>query len=1693
VVNGGSLDLNGNSQLVGTVSNNNTVGNTGGKVTNSSGTTANFISSSGSGSSNSTYGGIIDGNLNFYKTGSNAAGTLTLTGANTYTGSTNVQGAGLILKDSGTLASLVVNVGGATLTLDNTGLSDNASRISSNALINLNSATLAYNGANYLTSTETLGATGAGVTSAQGLNTLVVTPPAAATNNRTVLTVGTLTRSTGSSVVFAGTGLGSAVPGNAQIILTNTQSLTGGILGGWATAGTTAATSDGWATLASAQSQNVVTTQGSVTVTLASGNTSQMVVGQLLTGNSNLPSGATIASITGATTFTISSNAVATGTASTNFNNSGVVALNATAYTNQTTAGSVSLTSGANYNIALAATGQVTSSTSVAVNSILINPSAASVTSTLDLASNTLTVTSGGIMRTSANTSASVIQNGTLTAGTAGVGGELFFVTNNATAANSLTVAANITDNSGGSVSVVKSGTGSAGFVLSGSNTYSGGTYINSGIASLGTAGANGTSIVAVPGNLTVNNGATVSLTAAGEISQNSNVTMNGGSTLTMSGSNTLASVTLNGNGGTVTPTVNTATSLTLGAANAITVQNDNAATTPTITGTALVLSNAAPVISVSGVSPEGLIISAPLDTTGGGTIQKTGTGSLVLSGLTANTLTGGLNIAQGTVIFDNTAVSNAYGTGAITLGNGVTIQAGTAARTISNATTVVGDFTFGGAGTTAAANNLTLSSTMTLQSGAHRITVTSPLVTDTISGQITGGTNLIKDGAGTLVVSSSANNYGGTTTVANGVLKLGASNVIPDLSALTVNSGAVFDINSFDETLGSVSGDISNTSGGMITNSGVAAHTLNVAGDNGTATFAGVITNSTGALNLVKSGSGTQTLAGANTYNGTTAVNAGKLNITGSIGATVVTVSGGAALGGIGNGTTTGTIGNVLSATGGTVTVAGGATAPTQGAIDLIDNQIGTLTILGNNTGASTTTLTLGGASAGQLSNLNFEIGSSTTDKIAVNQAVTVNAGGAVVNLTQLAGMTLMPGTYQLVTYSSDTLTGAYSQGTGFTGGPFNMSLQHTATSENLVVTANTVNALYWKGDQSSVWNTFNGTTGASNWYTDNTASTNSFAIPTSSTNVFFTVDSGATNLTTTLGADTTIASLTFTGTGTTAATNSVFINGPNTLTIGSGGINVQSGSGAHTINANVVLGSSETWLNNGSNMFTVAGNVNNGSNNLIVDGTGNTTIGGVIGSGSGSLTKNGTGTLFLTGSNTYTGATNLNGGIVQFSALNNLGLGTAINFGGGTLQYNGNTDDITTRTVTLNAGGGTIDTNGSNVTYANAIGGVGGLTKVGAGKLTLGGTNTYSGQTAINGGTLSVGASANLGDGSATNTISMNGGTLQATGTFDAGPNRSVSLGASGGTVDVTAPATLTVSGTISGATGGLTKVDGGTLALTGTDTYQGATTVSGGTLQVGVGGVGSTSASSNITATSTTFSTTTMSGVDYQNNPVTGKTYLTSAPTLTGSGTVGGSVVIGTNATNVGVLGAGDAATSGKLTINGNLTLNTGSQIQMRITTSSNFDPGFTGATSALVYLNANGGAGNGSAYSTYWKTASGNYDTISVVGNTTINAGPTGGPAVFVTSTNTSGITQGEIFKLLDWAQVGTNNSLAGTGTFNIANDLVLPTLTNPGLSYDTSAFTTYGVVVVVPEPGRVMLLLFGLLALGLRRRRREQAI
>ncbi len=140
-------------------------------------------------------------------------------------------------------------------------------------------------------------------------------------------------------------------------------------------------------------------------------------------------------------------------------------------------------------------------------------------------------------------------------------------------------------------------------------------------------------------------------------------------------------------------------------------------------------------------------------------------------------------------------------------------------------------------------------------------------------------------------------------------------------------------------------------------------------------------------------------------------------------------------------------------------------------------------------------------------------------------------------------------------------------------------------------------------------------------------------------------------------------------------------------------------------------------------------------------------TTFSGII-SGTGSLTTGGTGTLTLTNSNTYIGGTNLNAGTLNMGNVLALGASGGITFGGGVLQYTASSagfDPSARIAPNSSSGAVAIDTNGQNVTFGTGLGGnqFAGLTKLGAGTLSLNGANTYSGNTLVSAGKLLVNGS--------------------------------------------------------------------------------------------------------------------------------------------------------------------------------------------------------------------------------------------------------------------------------------------------------------------------------------------------------------
>lgn len=391
----------------------------------------------------------------------------------------------------------------------------------------------------------------------------------------------------------------------------------------------------------------------------------------------------------------------------------------------------------------------------------------------------------------------------------------------------------------------------------------------------------------------------------------------------------------------------------------------------------------------------------------------------------------------------------------------------------------------------------------------------------------------------------------------------------------------------------------------------------------------------------------------------------------------------------------------------------------------------------------------------------------------------------------------------------------------------------------------------------------------------------------------------------------------------------------------------------------------------------------------------------------------KQGTGVQILSGANIiYTGLTTISGGTLRLTDT------TAFN-----------SDILNNATLDLNR-------TTSTWTLAKAISGTGMVNKIGAGAVTLSGTNSYSGQTNIEQGLLSISATANLGDGSVTNSVRIaNNSTLQSTGAnVDLGASRSIILAGTGGTIEVTASNTLIGSGSLVGdACHVLTKTGTGMLVLTNaannTSYAGGAIQVSAGILQVGGGGVGSTG---------------------------TGLVSVASGAILAGSGTVAGSLSVASG----GVLHMGDvtlvgnATTTttgiGTLTVAGNVALAAGSTTYFSLDTPASSD-----------FLNIGGN--------------------INLAGNVVVGGSFTP--------------TFGQVFNLIDWVALGSdftgfNVGVNGrTGADDNGFQFDLPDISAfTGMFWDVSNFTINGTIAIVPEPGRAMLVLFGLLALMMRRRR-----
>jgi len=512
----------------------------------------------------------------------------------------------------------------------------------------------------------------------------------------------------------------------------------------------------------------------------------------------------------------------------------------------------------------------------------------------------------------------------------------------------------------------------------------------------------------------------------------------------------------------------------------------------------------------------------------------------------------------------------------------------------------------------------------------------------------------------------------------------------------------------------------------------------------------------SPGSVALDATSTGTLSFSGPNTYSGGTTLNGGTLiaaNTSGSAtGSGPVAVSGGS-LGGSGS-------------VSGAVTVTNGALLP--------GTPVGTSHIGGTLT---TGALALNGGS--MTFNLNTP---ASSDSIT---ASTLSVGGAVsININNLGA--LGAATYHLINYGG-SLGGSFGNLTlGSQPAGFSFSLQNNANHVDLLVTA--ANANVWTAATDTNWDTS----------TPNWTGAGSLFVPGDSV-VFDDTANGVSPLSVSIPADVSPGLVTFNnnsksytvgGAGKIAGNANLVVAGTGSVTLTSqnsftGAVAI-AGGGMLSISADNQLGNANNGVSLTSSVpaqlstlqvsstYTSARSLTLYSLGGAVDVTGaNTlTLTGAI-AGGGGLTKSNTGTLVLTGTGSYTGATNVTGGSLKLGAAAVSPALSALTIASGatvdTVTFNNSAGSL------AGAGNLAIGTaatfsagfNNSSTLFSGVISGTGTFAKTGTGTLTLTGVAnnvTSAGAFSVSGGGKLIAAQGGLGTATAAPTIALSGAsTLQ------------------------------------------------------------------------------------------------------------------------------------------------------------------------------------------------------------------------------------------------------------------------------------------------------------------------------------------
>lgn len=721
-------------------------------------------------------------------------------------------------------------------------------------------------------------------------------------------------------------------------------------------------------------------------------------------------------------------------------------------------------------------------------------------------------------------------------------------------------------------------------------------------------------------------------------------------------------------------------------------------------------------------------------------TVNDTTNGIIIARGAAANSTKGALYLTGGTtsagkISFGiSTTGSNTEGTltlngaaAALYLGGGGMVLSATNpyAATISLTSGLVG----ANADWSSALNmNLNGGGTAVTFQAADAAAVARNI---SLSGTLSGAGGFAKAGGGVLTLAA-ANTFTGAVAVNAGTLAVGnASALGSGTNALAVNGGTV-DLGGYAVAVGSLAG-----AGGTISSSAAGATLATAVTTAGT--FAGVIADGAGTVTLTKSGIATLALTGANTYSGNTTISSGTLEIGGS--------------GQLGGGSYAGMIANAgafVHSSAASQTLAGAIS----GAGPFTKSGAGTVTLSASNSYTGATTIsagTLALSSAGALASTGtvsltgstavFDIsgaaGSRTIGLLSgsTGSALVLGSNGLTVGNATAAtfnGQVTGSGVLTKAGAGTLTLTGSNS---GWTGGAV-----LTAGTVALGGSANTgigTGPVTFQGGLLSSNGAGGGDPGGGGY-----GFTNTFVVPAGQVGTLNLPFRG-------------VVSGSLTGSG----TFNVNVHGSRDDFTGNwaaytGRINVgtMTGSGDFRIAANVGLGSAAVNLAAGVGMYQTYNPPSSGSLETIqaigeLSGAGSlggspvggrfvnwsigglgtsSTFGGRIADSTGAarLTKVGVGVLTLTGSNSYTGSTAVQAGMLR------------IGDGGTTGRLSGSTSIAVSNGALLVFNRS--DTYGGAIT--NVISGSGGV-RVDAGVLELSALNTYTGPTnVLSGATLAV-----------------------------------------------------------------------------------------------------------------------------------------------------------------------------------------------------------------------------------------------------------------------------------------------------------------------------------------------------------------